>query len=61
MRHRDGIVGEMERMEVDGEVIEAKQFCSLGDKLERGGGAERAIRTRVSAMWKKWREMAGFS
>ena len=41
-----------------GIVGEVKQFCYLGDVLERGGGSERAIRARVGAAWGKWKEIA---
>ena len=41
-----------------GVVGEVKQFCYLGDVLERGGGSQRAIRARVGAAWRKWKEMA---
>ena len=41
-----------------GVVVQVKQFCYLGDMLECGGGSERAIRARVRAAWRKWKEMA---
>jgi hypothetical protein len=41
-------------MEVEGGVIgEVKQFCYLGDMLDSESGAERSVRTRVGAAWKK--------
>lgn len=46
-------------IEVDGQRIEeVSAFCYLGDMLERSGGAERAVRTRVAAAWSKWRELS---
>ena len=35
------------------------QFCYLGDMLDSEGGAERAVRARVAAPWRKWREISG--
>jgi len=44
----------------DGSQIEVvDNFCYLGDMLETGGGSNMAVRTRVKAAWKKWREIAG--
>ena len=46
-------------IEVDGSSVgEVKQFCYLGDMLEREGDAERTVRTRVAATWNKWREIS---
>ena len=46
-------------IEVDGQMIEeVSAFCYLGDMLERSGGVERAVRTRVAAAWNKWREIS---
>ena len=35
-----------------------QEFSYLGDVLDCEAGVERAVRARVSAAWKKWREMA---
>ena len=42
-----------------GRIEEVSHFCYLGDVLDRSGGAERAIRTRIAAAWSKWRDLAG--
>ena len=42
-----------------GRIEEVSHFCYLGDVLDRSGGAERAIRARISAAWSKWRDLAG--
>ena len=34
-------------------IEEGSAFCYLGDMLERNGGAERAVKTRVAAAWSK--------
>ena len=36
-----------------------QEFCNLGDMLDCEAGVERAVRARVGAAWKKWRDMAG--
>jgi len=41
------------------QIEEVQEFCYLGDVLDCEAGVERAVRARVSAAWKKWREMAG--
>ena len=41
------------------QIEEVQEFCYLGDVLDCVAGVERAVRARVSAAWKKWREMAG--
>ena len=49
-----------ESLVVEGGIIEeVTHFCYLGDLLDRSGGAERAMKTRISAAWSKWRELAG--
>ena len=41
-------------IEVDEQRIEeGSAFCYLEDMLERNGGAERAVKTRVAAAWSK--------
>ena len=35
-----------------------QEFCYLGNVLDCEAGVERAVRARVNATWKKWREMA---
>ena len=40
------------------QIEEVLEFCYLGDVLDCEAGVERAVRARVSAAWKKWREMA---
>ena len=42
----------------DGVIEEVRYFCYLGDVLQRGGGAERAVRTRISLAWARWRELS---
>ena len=42
----------------DGTIKEVESFCCLGDVLDREGGNERAVRARVAAAWKKWREIS---
>ena len=43
-----------------GQIEEVQEeFCYLGDVLDCEAGVERAVRARVSAAWKKWRDMAG--
>jgi len=34
------------------------KFCYLGDMLGKGGGAEKASRTRVMCVWGKFNELA---
>ena len=34
------------------------QFCHLGDVLDSVGGAVRAVRARVAAVWGKWRAIS---
>ena len=44
---------------IDGDRIEeVKEFCYLGDLLDSDGSVERAVRMRVAAAWRKWREIA---
>ena len=51
---------ESEDIHIGGEVIEeVEEFCYLGDLLDREGGVERTVRMRVSAAWRKWREISG--
>ena len=38
-------------------VEEVSEFCFLGDLLHSEGGAERAVRHRISLKWFKWREL----
>ena len=46
------------RLVVNGGVLEeVKQFCYLGDVLICGAGVERAVRTRATAAWERWREI----
>ena len=40
-------------------VAEVESFCYLGTIVDREGGVERAVRSRVAAAWAKWREIAG--
>ena len=40
-----------------GQIEEVQEFCYLGDVLDCEAGVERAVRARVSAAWKKWRDM----
>ena len=41
-----------------GSIQEVQQFCYLGDTLDCEAGVERAVRSRVAAAWKSWREVA---
>ena len=43
---------------VSGTISEVEQFCYLGDMLDRGGDAERAVRCRIACGWAKLRELA---
>ncbi len=47
------------RLVVDGgELEEVQQFCYLGDVLDCEAGVERAVRARVAAAWRRWREIS---
>ena len=41
-----------------GQIEEVQKFCYLGDVLDCEAGVKRAVRARVSAAWKEWRDMA---
>ena len=41
-----------------GMLQEVEQFCYLGDVLDCESGVERAVRARVTAAWRRWREIA---
>ena len=41
-----------------GTIEEVQSFCYLGDTLQCEGGAEKAVRARVSQAWLKWREIS---
>lgn len=41
-----------------GTIEEVREFCYLGDMLDCEGGAERAVRHRISVAWFKWRELS---
>lgn len=41
-----------------GRIEEVDEFCYLGNVFDCEAGLERAVRARVAAAWKKWREMA---
>ena len=42
-------------LEVNGGMLEeVEQFCYLRDVLDCEGGAERAVRARVTAAWRRW-------
>ena len=41
-----------------GTIEEVSQFCYLGDMLDCEGGAEKAVRHRISVAWFKWRELS---
>ena len=50
---------ESDDIHIGSEVIEeVEEFCYLGDLLDCEGGVERAGRMRVSAAWRKWREIS---
>ena len=40
-------------------VEEVESFCYLGSMVDREGGVERAVRSRVATAWTKWREISG--
>ena len=42
----------------NGTIEEVEEFCYLGDMLDSEGGAERAVRHRISIAWFKWRELS---
>jgi hypothetical protein len=42
----------------NGEIEEITKFCYLGVMMDCEASVERAVRARVAAAWKKWREMA---
>ena len=48
---RDGIA-------LGGQIEEVQEFCYLGNVLDCKAGVERAVRAKVSAAWKKWRDIA---
>ena len=46
-------------VEVEGGLLEVvDRFCYLGDTVGCEGGAETAVRARVTSAWRKWRELA---
>ena len=52
--------GVEERLEFGGEGVEiVDQFSYLGDMMSCEMGAEAAVRARIAAAWKKWREISG--
>ena len=54
-------VEEDDTIQIDGDRIEeVKEFCYLGDLLDSEGSVERAVRMRVVAAWRKWREIGSF-
>ena len=45
---------------VDGEFIErVKDFCCLVNILTSDDGTDGAVRCRMSAAWRKWKELSG--
>ncbi len=51
--------GGSDALVVDGGVLdEIQQFCYLGDVLDCEAGVARAVRVRVAAAWRRWREVA---
>ena len=40
-----------------GTLEEVSEFCYLGDMFDCEGGAEKAVRHRISVAWFKWREL----
>ena len=42
----------------DSIISEVSSFCYLGDTIGVEGGAERAVRMRISVAWSRWRELA---
>ncbi len=45
-------------LEVEEQVVVVYGFCYLGDVVRGEGGAETAVRARISHAWKSWRELA---
>ncbi len=44
---------------VDNKQVEVVDgFCYFGDGVRGEGGAEAAVRTRISSAWRSWRELA---
>ena len=41
-----------------GTLEEVSEFCYLGDMFDCEGGAEKAVRHRISVAWFKWRELS---
>ena len=41
-----------------GTLEEVSEFCYLGDLFDCEGGAEKAVRHRISVAWFKWRELS---
>ena len=41
----------------DGTILEVELFCYLADMLDRGVGAEGAVRCRIACGWAKWRTL----
>ena len=48
------------RLRVNGGKLDmVDDFCYLGDVMSCDSGAGSAVRARIAAAWKKWREIAG--
>ena len=41
------------------QIGKVQEFCYLENVLDCETGVERAVRAKVGAAWKKWRDMAG--
>jgi len=57
-KERRNIGGDRELSTTGARIDKVDEFCYLGNILDCKAGLERAVRARVAAAWKKWREMA---
>jgi len=53
--------GDRELITTGGRIEEVDEFCYLGNLLDCKAGLEKAVRARVTAVWKKWRKMASLT
>ena len=59
-RTSDNDNGLMTEVVLDGDNLETvSEFCYLGDLVTREGGTEAAVTARISAGWRKFRELSG--
>jgi len=50
--------GDRELIATGERIEEVNEFCYLENVLDCEAGLERAVRAKVAAAWKKWREVA---